>query len=89
MTGQPAPRLLSILLTAQWILVGALDLLFVVLAVDVLHRGQGWVGYLNTAYGAGGVVAGVAGVALVGRRLGPPILGSVLLIGAALGLTAC
>jgi MFS family permease len=86
--GQPAPRLLTGLLTAQWVLVGALDLLFVVLAVDVLHRGQGWVGYLNTAYCAGGVVAGAAGVVMVGRRLGPPILGSVLLVGAALGLTA-
>jgi MFS family permease len=86
--GQRAPRLLTGLLTAQWVLVGALDLLFVVLAVDVLHRGQGWVGYLNTAYCAGGVVAGAAGVVLVGRRLGPPILGAVLLVGAALGLTA-
>jgi hypothetical protein len=86
--GKPAPRLLTGLLTAQWVLVGALDLLFVVLAVDVLHRGQGWVGYLNTAYGAGGVVAGAAGVVLVGRRLGPPILGATLLVGAALGLTA-
>jgi MFS family permease len=86
--GQPAPRLLTGLLTAQWVLVGALDLLFVVLAVDVLHRGQGWVGYLNTAYCAGGVVAGAVGVVLVGRRLGPPILGAVLLVGAALGLTA-
>src|ERR671932_1114493 len=82
--GQPAPRLLTGLLTAQWVLVGALDLLFVVLAVDVLGRGQGWVGYLNTAYAAGGVVAGAVGVVLVGRRLGPPILGATLLVGAAL-----
>jgi hypothetical protein len=85
---QPAPRLLAGLLTAQWVLVGALDLLFVVLAVDVLGRGQEWVGYLNTAYGVGGVVAGVTGMALVGRRLGPPILGAVLLVGAGLALTA-
>jgi MFS family permease len=86
--GQPAPRLLTGLVTAQWVLVGALDLLFVVLAVDVLGRGQGWVGYLNTAYAAGGVVAGAVGMLLVGRRLGPPILGATLLVGAALGLTA-
>ena len=85
---QPAPRLLTGLLTAQWVLVGALDLLFVVLAVDVLGRGEGWVGYLNTAYGVGGICAGAVGMALVGRRLGPPILGAVLLVGAALGLTA-
>jgi MFS family permease len=44
--------------------------------------------YLNVAYGVG-VLAGLAGIALVGRRrLAPPILVSVILIGAALALTA-
>jgi hypothetical protein len=86
---EPAPRLLVALLGAQWVVVGALDILFVLLAVHVLHRGQGWVGYLNMAYGVGGVLAGLAGMALIGRRrLVPPILGSVILIGAALALSA-
>jgi Major Facilitator Superfamily/Cyclic nucleotide-binding domain len=86
---EPAPRLLVTLLGAQWVVVGALDILFVILAVQVLHRGQDWVGYLNMAYGVGGVLAGLAGMALVGRRrLVPPILGSVILIGVALALSA-
>jgi Cyclic nucleotide-binding domain/Major Facilitator Superfamily len=86
---QSAPRLLVALLGAQWVVIGALDILFVVLAVDVLDRGQGWVGVLNMAYGVGGVLAGLAGMALVGRRrLSIPILGGVVLIGAALGLSA-
>jgi Cyclic nucleotide-binding domain/Major Facilitator Superfamily len=86
---QSAPRLLVALLAAQWVVIGALDILFVVLAVDVLHRGQGWVGYLNMAYGVGGVLAGLAGMALVGRRhLVTPILGGVVLISAALALSA-
>jgi hypothetical protein len=86
---QSAPRLLVALLGAQWVVIGALDILFVVLAVDVLDRGQGWVGYLSMAYGAGGVLAGLAGMALVGRRrLLTPILGGVVLIGAALALSA-
>jgi hypothetical protein len=86
---QSAPRLLVALLGAQWVVIGALDILFVVLAVDVLDRGQGWVGYLSMAYGVGGVLAGLAGMALVGRRrLVRPILGGVVLIGAALGLSA-
>ena len=86
---QPAPRLLVTFLGAQWVVVGALDILFVILAVQVLHRGQDWVGYLNVAYGVGGVLAGLAGMALVGRRrLVPPILGSVILIGVALALSA-
>jgi MFS family permease len=86
---QSAPRLLVALLGAQWVVVGALDILFVVLAVDVLHRDQGWVGYLNMAFGVGGVLAGLAGMALVGRRrLSRPILGGVILMAAALGLSA-
>jgi hypothetical protein len=86
---EPAPRLLVALLGAQWVVIGAMDILFVVLAVDVLYRGQGWVGVLNMAYGVGGVLAGLAGVALVGRRrLVTPILGSVILIGVALALSA-
>jgi hypothetical protein len=84
-----APRLLVALLGAQWVVIGALDILFVVLAVDVLHRGQGWVGYLNMAYGIGGVLAGLAGMALVGRRrLVTSILGGVVLVSAALALSA-
>jgi Cyclic nucleotide-binding domain/Major Facilitator Superfamily len=86
---QSAPRLLVALLGAQWVVIGALDILFVVLAVDVLDRGQGWVGVLNMAYGVGGVLAGLAGMALVGRRrLLPPILSGVVLIGAALAFSA-
>jgi len=86
---EPAPRLMVTLLGAQWVVIGALDILFVILAVHVLNRGEGWVGYLNMAYGVGGVLAGLAGMALVGRRrLVPPILGSVMLIGAVLGLCA-
>jgi MFS family permease len=86
---QKEPRLLVALIGAQWVVVGALDILFVVIAVDVLHRDQGWVGYLNTAFGVGAVLASLAGMALVGsRKLSVPILGGVALIGAALGLTA-
>jgi hypothetical protein len=86
---QPVPRLLGALLTAHWVLVGALDLLFVVLAVDVLGRGEAWVGWLNTAHGVGGVVAGAAGLALLARRrLVPAILGGVGLVGVGLALAA-
>jgi Cyclic nucleotide-binding domain/Major Facilitator Superfamily len=86
---QSTPRLLVALLGAQWVVIGALDILFVVLAVDVLGRGQGWVGYLSMAYGAGGVLTGLAGMALVGRRrLLTPILSGLLLMSAALALTA-
>ena len=67
-------RLLMGLLMGEFLLWGAVDILFVVLALDVLDLGEGWVGYLNAAFAAGGLLGGVAAVTLVGRRhLAPPI----------------
>ncbi|HEV8176462.1 MAG TPA: cyclic nucleotide-binding domain-containing protein, partial [Gemmatimonadales bacterium] len=83
-----APRSLAALLSGQWVVMGALDVLYVVLAVDVLHLGQGWVGYLQTAFGIGGVAAGAVTANLLGRRLSSPILASGILLGAALAATA-
>jgi hypothetical protein len=85
---QPRLRLMLLLLTAEAVMIGALDLLFVVLAVDVLGRPQAWVGYLNAAYGVGGALAALAGVLLVGRRLGTPILAAGVLLSAALAALA-
>jgi MFS family permease len=82
------PRLLVGLLTAEWVVLGALDVLFVVLAIDVLHRSQAWAGYLNMSFGIGGVLAGAVSAALVGRRLGMPIIAAGLVVSAALGLAA-
>jgi hypothetical protein len=75
---RPRLRLVLALLTAEAIVVGALDLLFVILAVTVLGRPQAWAGYLNSAYGVGAVLAAAVSVLLVGRRLGGPILGAAL-----------
>jgi MFS family permease len=74
--GRPRLRLMVGLLTAEAIVVGALDLAIVIIAVSVLHRPQAWVGYLNFVTGTGAVLAATASVMLVGRRLGRPILGS-------------
>jgi MFS family permease len=68
-------RLLVILLSAQSIAIGALDVLYVVLALGVLGLGDSGAGYLNAAFGAGGTIAIAATAALVGRRhLVPPLL---------------
>jgi MFS family permease len=83
-----AARLLLGLFTAEFVVIGALDVLFVVLAIDVLDLGQSWAGYLNMAYGAGGVVLGGLAILLVGRRLGPVIVLTAVLLGVALGATA-
>jgi MFS family permease len=77
---EPAARILVGVLGTQFLMIGALDVLFVVLAVDVLEIGSAGAGYLNAAFGAGGVI-GIAGtVALVGRsRLAPPVAAAALI----------
>ncbi len=84
----PRDRLVVALATGMWIVVGALDVLFAVLAVGVLHAGSSWVGYLNTAVGVGGVLGGMLSLRLLGRKLGTPILLSAALISAAMAVTA-
>ena len=68
--------------------IGSLDVLFVVVAIRVLGRGQVWVGYLNTAYGAGAVAAGLLTAHLLGRRLGPALAIALTAFSAGLILTA-
>jgi len=86
--GQPKLRLMLALMTAESVVSGALDLLFVILAVSVLDRSQAWVGYLNAADGVGAVFAAALGVLLIGRRLGLPILAAALLLSLAVAGTA-
>jgi MFS family permease len=84
----PPARLLVGMLAAEDVVMGALDVLFVVVAIDLLEAGQAWVGYLNTAYGAGGVLLGSLGALFVGRRLGPVIAVSAVLLGVVLAATS-
>lgn len=81
----PEARSVIGLLGAQYVVIGAFDVLFVVLAVDVLDLGGSGAGYLNGAVGAGGVLGIAATAALVGR----PRLVPALLIGIAVWSAAC
>ncbi len=85
---QPRLRLMLALLTAEAAVAGALDLLVVILAVNVLGRSPAWAGYLNFACGAGAVLAATVSMMLVGRRLGGPILASAVLLSCALAALA-
>ena len=76
--------MLVCLIGAEFLVIGALDLLFVVMAVDVLDAGAAWAGYLNTAYGAGALVFGALAALLIGRRLGPVVLATAVVLGLAL-----
>ena len=52
---EPGTRVLVGLLGGQFVAIGALDVLYVVLAISVLDLGGAGAGYLNAAFGAGGV----------------------------------
>ncbi len=74
-----APREVVIVLAATFLMVGALDVLIVVLAVGSLGIGESGAGYLTAAHGAGAVVGAAMSLALVGRaRLVPVMLGAAL-----------
>ena len=64
----PPLRILLSLHTFYYVLVGAVDLLCVVLAASYLHMGAGGAGYLNASFGAGALLAGFVTAFLVGRR---------------------
>ncbi len=64
----PQIRVLLALHTFYFMLIGALDLLCVILAVDYLHMGPGGPGFLNAALGGGALLAGFVTAFLVGRR---------------------
>jgi MFS family permease len=86
---EPGPRSLVWLLGVEALAIGALDVLYVVLAVDVLDRDGSTAGYLNAAFGAGGVAGIAVTVALVGRRrLAPALLAGIAIWAAALAAIA-
>jgi MFS family permease len=61
-------RLMLTLHGFYFLLIGAVDLLCVILAASYLHLGSGGAGYLNAAFGAGAVIAGFGTAFLIGRR---------------------
>jgi MFS family permease len=85
---QPRLRIMLTLLTADSVVVGALDVLAVILAVAVLRRPAGWAGYLDFAFGAGAILAATGSAVLVGRRLGRPMVAAALVFSAALAAIA-
>jgi hypothetical protein len=73
---EPNARTLVLLLGAQAVALGALDILYVELARGVLHLGGNWAGYLNAAFGLGSVLA----IGLTARLVGHPRLALPLVL---------
>ena len=83
----PHPRLLIGLFIAQTFIRGLLNVLVVVTALDLLDLGASGVGFLNAAFGAGGLVGAFWTLALVGRRrLAHPFAAGLVLWGAPIAL---
>ena len=73
---EAAVRLPITLLFVTQIVVGALDVLLVAVAIDLLRAGEGWAGYLSAAFGLGGILGATVAVTLAGRRRLTPALGT-------------
>ena len=89
---RPAGRLLLSYLGAAYMLVGMADVLAVVLAFEILTLGPSGPGILISAIGFGGLAGAAGSILLAGqRRLGPMLVGALLVFGVAFalaGLTA-
>jgi MFS family permease len=82
-------RLVAVLavLSGSIALLGALNVFYAVIAVELLHADDSVIGYLAAASGIGSVVGAAASGALVGReRLAAGFLGAAVLFGASLAV---
>jgi MFS family permease len=66
--GESRLRLVVALYAAQTLVAGALNVLIVVMALDLLDLGNSGPGFLNAAVGVGGLFGAVLALALVGRQ---------------------
>jgi MFS family permease len=87
--GDQSLRLVVGLLAAGSFVEGAFDVLIVLLAIELLDLGGAGVGWLNAAWGVGGLVAGAVAISLLGRgRLAAGLASGALGAGACLILLA-
>ena len=85
----PATLLLLGVHGFYYLVIGAMEIVCVVLAATVLHLGVAYTGYLTACLGAGGVIAGAVSVVLVGRaKLAGVIARSLGLVMLALAVLA-
>lgn len=84
----PDARLVVGLMSARMLMIGAADVLFVLMALDLLGMGEPGAGILNAALGGGTIVGGAISFILVGRgRLASIAAAGACLWGAALALS--
>jgi MFS family permease len=86
---RPGARLLLGFVTGQTAVIGALDVLTVILAYGVLSMGPAGPGVLSAAVGVGGLLGAAAAMTLIGRsRLAPAFVLGVIVVGVPIALVA-
>ncbi len=86
---EPNTRLIIGLFASQTLVRGLLNVLLVVVAFHLLGIGESGVGFLNAAFGAGGLLGGFAGLGLVSlRRLARPFAAGLVMWGVPIALIA-
>jgi MFS family permease len=63
-----------VIVSAATVVIGALDILFVATAIDLLALDESWAGFLYAAFGLGGIAGAATTVLLIGRRRMTPAL---------------
>jgi len=80
-------RLVIGLYGAQTLVAGALNVLIVVAALELLDLGKAGIGYLNSAVGVGGLLGGFAALTLIGRsRLASDFGAGLIVLGLPIAL---
>jgi predicted MFS family arabinose efflux permease len=86
---EPTLRLLVGMLSASTLVLGAVDVVVVLVTLELLDLGNASVGWLNSVWGVGGLIGGAAAITLLGRgRLAPALAGGFFMIGVPLMLVA-
>jgi MFS family permease len=81
---EAATRALVLVISAEHLAIGALDVLVVVLAISTLGLGSPAAGYLNAAFGLGATAGALAAVGLIGARsIARPLIGAAIAWGVA------
>ncbi|HEY6567265.1 MAG TPA: MFS transporter [Actinomycetota bacterium] len=86
---EPGALTLTLLVGAQFVVIGLLDVLYTVMAIDTLDMGESGAGIMAGAVGVGGVVGAGATAVLVGRRrLSPALAVGIMVTGLPLAVVA-
>jgi MFS family permease len=87
LAADPRMRLLTALFSTQTLVAGGLTVFIAVTAFDLTDAGEEGVGLFNTALGVGGIIGGIAAIAIIGRqRLATDFGVGLILMGAPLAL---